>query len=427
VAKIMKSIKWLFMLSLLVLASVAVKSDAAQAYDLRPPASPIPPTLFGLHIHHAGTTTPWPSITFGTWRLWDANVVWANLESQKGKWDFRNLDKYVSLAEEHRVEILMPLGMSPSWASERPREAPAFRPGSAAPPKDMKDWGDYVRALATRYKGRIHYWELWNEPNDKVFYTGSIPNMVALAKAAHTILKQVDPSNELVCPSATYGMAGTSWLDSFLKAGGGDYTDIIGYHFYVMPEKPEAMVPLIEKVKQVMDQNGAGGKPLWDTEVGWYIQSGVSGAKGPSPAQHPLSPREATGVVARAYILSWATGISRLFWYDWDSDTMGLTEPGGKTRKPAAYSYYMTEKWLIGARMVSCNSVNSGTWVCHITRDGGYNGYIVWNGNGEKGFAIPEAWNVQPYQDISGNMHALNGHNDIRIGPLPVLLENKLP
>jgi hypothetical protein len=251
--------------------------------------------------------------------------------------------------------------------------------------------------------------------------------MVALAKAAYTILKQVDSSNEIVCPAAAGGETGPSWLDSYLRAGGGQYADIIGFHFYVSPEAPGAMVPLIERVKQVMTRNGIGDKPLWCTEVGWYIQDKGGNVESHAAMWRVISSQEAQGYVPRAYILSWAAGVSRLYWYDWDSNTEGLTEPGGKVRKPAAYSYYLTEKWLIGARMLSCDSDSSGTWICHITRDGGYNGYIVWNGGGEKEFAIPKAWNVQNHQDISGNMHSLNGQKDIRIGPLPILLENKLP
>lgn len=403
----------------------------AETYHLHPPTSTIPQTLFGMHIHHLvksyGELTPWPSIPFGTWRLWDDYVVWANLEPQKGKWDFATLDKYVSLAQQHGVQILMPLGMPPSWASERPKEAPAFLPGSAAPPKSMNEWDEYVRKVATRYKGRIHYWELWNEPNIKGFYTGRIPHMVELAKAAYTILKQVDPANELVSPAATREYTGPSWLDSYLKAGGGNYCDVIGFHFYVSPKAPEAMVPLIERVKQVMAEDGSGNKPLWDTETGWYIQDTAGNVKSSSPMWSVLSAQEAEGYVARAYILSWAAGVSRLYWYDWDSDTMGLTEPGYKARKPAAYAYYITEKWLIGARMTSCNSNASGTWICHITRDGGYNAYIVWDAAGTKNFNIPKQWGVHDVWHLYGKTDPLPKSGTAGIGPLPVLLENKSP
>jgi hypothetical protein len=406
----------------------------AQAVRLDPPAEPIPRTLFGLHIHHlvlgSSAPTSWPSIPFGTWRLWDAYVVWANLEPHKGKWDFATLDKYVSMAQEHGVQILMPLGMPPSWASERPKEAPAFRPGSAAPPKNMSEWDNYIRTLATRYKGRIRYWELWNEPNLKGFYTGRIPHMVELAKTAYTILKQIDPRNELVSPAATAGYAdnpGPAWLGRYLKAGGERYADIIGYHMYVSPKGPEAMVPLIQKLKRIMSQSGVGDKPLWDTETGWYIQDSAGNVRSPNSAWPVLSAQEAEGYVARAYILAWASGVSRLYWYDWDSDTLGLAEPGFKFRKPAAYAYWITEKWLVGSRMTSCGSDPSGTWVCHITRSGGYSGYIVWNASRNKNFGVPNSWGVRDVWHLYGKTDALPKTGTMGIGAIPVLLENRQP
>ncbi len=426
----MRTVKRFTLLLEFLVISVFIQAGvAAQTYRLRPPASTIPATHFGLIIHHlvqgATPLTPWPSIPFGTWRLWDAYVVWANLEPQKGKWDFGTLDKYVSMAQQHDVQILMPIGFPPSWASERPKEAPAFRPGSAAPPRNMSDWENYVRTLATRYKGRIHYWELWNEPNLKPFYTGTVPHMVELAKAAYTILKQVDPSNKLVSPPATGPDTGPSWLASYLKAGGGRYADIVGFHFYEM-QAPEEMVPLIEKVKMVMEEGGVGDMPAWGTEIGWYIQNKAGNVKLSNTSWRVLSSAQAQAYVARSYILTWAAGVRRLYWYDWDSSTEGLAEPGGE-RKQAAYAYYITEKWLIGARMMSCDSDPSGTWVVHITRAGGYNGYIVWNVGGPKNFSIPQSWDVQDVWHIYDRTDTLPRAGSFVVGIEPVLLENKLP
>src|SRR5208337_5463220 len=63
-------------------------------------ASPIPPTLFGMHIHsmviprpYMHQPDPWPAVGFGSWRLWDAYVDWTHLEPERGKWTFDTLDK----------------------------------------------------------------------------------------------------------------------------------------------------------------------------------------------------------------------------------------------------------------------------------------------------------------------------------------------
>jgi hypothetical protein len=43
---------------------------------------------------------------------------------------------------------------------------------------------------------------------------------------------EVDSSNVVVSPSAN-GVHGVSWLEEFLRKGGGSYVDIIAYHLYV--------------------------------------------------------------------------------------------------------------------------------------------------------------------------------------------------
>ena len=114
---------------------------------------------------------PWPAVGFGTLRLWDdlQGTTWAELEPAKGVWNWALLDNFVEAAEEHGVsDILLTLGQTPGWASSSPDTASGLfvlSAGAPAPPADIQDWRDYVTAVAQRYKGRIRYYEIWNEPN----------------------------------------------------------------------------------------------------------------------------------------------------------------------------------------------------------------------------------------------------------------------
>jgi hypothetical protein len=423
-------------LSVLALVAVAISvacwgnSRTAQVVDLRPPDTPVPITLFGLHIHHllVPPYTAWPSVPFACWRLWDAYAAWPNLEPEKGKWNFATTDKYVTLAEQHHVELLFPLALAPTWASSRPEEKSGYSPGNAAVPKNLREWESYVRTVAMHYKGRVHEYEIWNEPNLKGFYTGSIPEMVQLAKVAYETLKKVDPSIIVTSPPAT-GASGLGWFDQYLKAGGGQYADVIGYHLYVNPAPPEEMVPLIRQVEQIMRNDGFGDKPLWDTETGWAIQNKQSVVK-PYPGKGynsiVLSADEAAATVVRAYILSWASGVSRLYWYSWDSWEMGLVDRDGKTLKAPAIAYGEMEKWLVGARMDSCTSDAADTWTCAISRPGGYRGWIIWNPTATRKlakFAIPAAWHVTRVKDLLGYVGKLAPGATFEVSIMPHLLE----
>ena len=376
---------------------------------LTPGPQIIPENYFGMHMHFAHSKTPWPSVTFGSWRLWDAAVNWTKLEPNKGDWQWEILDRDVELARQHNVDLLLTLGRTPRWASARPNEAQESRNGNLgerAEPKDLQDWRNYVRTVATRYKGRIHEYEIWNEPNSNGFYTGTPQAMVDLAREAYVILKQVDPSNIVLSPSPT-GSTGPSWLAEYLRAGGGAYADIFGYHFYVRAAPPEEMANRISTVKAILVENGLGEKPLWDTEAGRIP---------------PLRGDEAAAFIARAYILNWASGVRRFYWYAWDNDGMGvrLTEDGSPTQ--AARAYAETEKWLVGARMESCAN-NSGTWVCKLAREPGYTGWIVWQTERPSSWDVPKTWGVSKMTELSGAQHQLPSSGRIDIGPTPVLLE----
>ncbi len=400
---------------LFVVLGLACAGASGMGQQLVPPSRPIPRSFFGMHIHHMvspnGTSplTPWPSVTVPEWRLWDARVTWPDLEPLKGQWRFDNLDKSLALAEQHNANVLLTLGLTPRWASARPQEPSGYQYGFAAEPNDLEDWRTFVKTVATRYKGRIHIYEVGNEPNVRKFWTGTVDQMLVLTREAHDIIKRIDPTALLVSPSATAG-SGTPWLSEFLSKGGGEYVDIIGYHFYVTPKPPETMVPLVEKVKKIMQQNGAGDKPLWDTETGWF-----------PPSQFD-SGELAAAYLARSYLILWAEGVQRLYWYAWDNNKMSLqtTASDSTTLTPAGQAYDTIQKWLVGARMDWCNVDTDSTWTCQLNRNGSSQ-WIVWNPEQSKTIDLPAAWHIKNITPLVREPQALKGLS-IQVGPIPQLL-----
>jgi hypothetical protein len=363
-------------------------------------------------------------VPFGTLRLWDSYNSWPNVEPQKGHWDFSRMDQYISSAESHGVEVLLPLGLSPTWASARPTEPSGYGPGNAAKPEHSSDWQEYVRQVATRYRGRVHAYEIWNEPNLPDFFTDPPETMLELAREAYQILKDVDGSVIVVSPSAT-SVSGVEWLSRYLKLGGGAYCDVIGFHLYVTPAAPEAMVDLAQKVKSVMAENRMADKPLWNTESGWFIENRQTEVKpGKGSSSRVLTLDEASAYVARCYVLNWALGISRFYFYSWDSEVGGLTEQDGNTLKPPSKAYAEIENWLVGARMIACDADQQETWICELERPG-YHGRIVWNPERTIQFIIPVAWSVKQSRNLSGERDRLRSHSVVSIGSSPILFESR--
>lgn len=392
---------------------------------IQPPAMPVPLEYFGMHIHRADAGTPWPVVPFGSWRLWDAYVAWPDLEPEKGQWKLAKLDKYVAMAALTKVDILLPLGLSPSWASARPNEPSSYKPGYAAEPRNLEDWRNYVRTVAKRYKGRILAYEVWNEVNLKGFYTGSVHQMVELARVAYETLKEVDSDIVVVSPSVTGEVRQTEWLDQYLALGGGKYADVIGYHFYIPRSEPEAMLPVITKVKSIIRKHNLAQKPLWNTESGWWIENkDMSGRLGAAGADwRKLDERESAAYVARALILGWTAGISRFYWYAWDNFDMGLIEPIDKSIKLAGRTYGQTAVWMRGALFYGCSETD-GFWVCELTDAEGRRSRIVWRQSGEGvEWQIPSSWGAKEAKLLDGQTLKFSTlSTTVSIGQSPLLI-----
>jgi hypothetical protein len=399
--------------------------SATRPNDTRAAATfnqPIPRSLFGMHIADSDKI-PWPAVEFATWRLWDAATehglaFWAHLERHKGEWDFRTLDHCVELAQRHGIELVYTLGITPKWAAARPDDRSAYGDGpTASEPKNMDDWRNYVRTIASRYQGKIRYYEIWNEPNLKHFFSGSVDQMVDLAREAYTILKEIDPEITVVSPSLYTDYGGVhNWLDPYFAKGGGKYADIIGAHFYIGYDKtPEDSLPLVREVQDAMAKYGLQDKPLWNTETGY-------GNKGENAF---YSDEDSMAYVARTYILNWAWGMERFYWYAWDNRnvvTMLMVEEDNKTLEPAAIAYSEIQNWLVGSRMQNCVSDVNSTWTCELTRKQGDTAWIVWNTKGKQELAVPKKFKLGQVRTLLSKTTDLPENGRLQVGKLPMLL-----
>ena len=373
----------------------------------------IPETFFGMHVTHC--FDPRPSYRYNTWpanlqfkylRLWDTLVTWMDIEPTKGNWNWTTFDLYVSTAVQYNKEIIYTLGRIPAWASSKPTDP---KPTIAAP-QNIGDWRNYVRTVATRYKGKIKYWEMWNETNTQSFYTGTTEKMLEMTIAAREELKAVDPNNIILSPNVVNG---DEWLDKFLYLGGGQYVDIISIHRY-SSYTPEQELPYVAAVKNVMEHHGIGNKPIWDTEGATW------GA--------PPSTSDAVGALARMYILRWAWGIKFFCWYGWDLDVGNPLSQTGKILPTAAgIAYGEVVKWLRGNQMMNIQHDANGTWIVDVKNADGSLSYIVWNQNGTRTFNIPVNWSIQKKKDLSGLTTSVSPGSSISIGVSPILLTANTP
>ncbi len=390
-----------------LLLTIAVQTGCAglprDPQTLRPAKANQPvQNAFGFDFHDP--FTHWPAEPFTYWRVWDAGVDWARIETAPGVFDFNLLDQYVALAAQHNIKMVYVAGNTPQWASTAPNHVGTQGlPGATAPPTDFSIWRNFVQTLATRYKGRIFAYEIWNEADLPGYWTGDLSEMLQICQIAYQTIKRVDPGATVLAPSLVAGN-GLDYLKNFLSMGGAQFTDAIAYHLYNTNRSPEVVVTFDQQALNIAQM---WGKPIWDTEFGW----------GPWGS---WSDPEAASFLARSLILQSSQGISPIIWYAWDDRGpwvhLFLVQSDFQTPTLAATAYAQVTSWLIGST-ITCSSETDGSWQCQLSGSAGTR-YVVWNPDNDESFPIPASWNVKKSTDLQGNVQSIGGQVEITSSPL---------
>ena len=401
--------------SALVLGAVAAGATPASAAP-----APIGPGLFGLHV--GNPIDNWPTVPFGTIRIWDSGVHWAALQPTPTTWDFSNLDAQVARANAAKKDIVMVLGVTPRWASKRPNEAGNYGVGTAAEPKDLRTWTAYVRKLAIRYKGKINKWELYNEPNAVLNFSGKPIDMVRMAQQAWGQLKSVSRGNVVISPGiVTRTLNSPKWLDEYLRLGGGRYANVIAAHFYVKAkERPEDTIRYLAIVRKILKDRRLSHLPLWNTESSY-------GRYNPTDkATHEVYAGSISmAYVARTYVLMASGGVARSYWYGWDHrNYTGLyLTTNGSTAGPAGKAYGVTYGWLVGKQMLGCTRIASGAlaggFSCALRR-GSAQIRILWHPDRTRPMRIPAGY--RSLHRLDGSKTRVRTGTAFSVGPTPVYI-----
>lgn len=358
--------------------------------------------------------TSWPQVPFGSYRIWDTGNTWSKVEPARGAWNFGALDERVAVAAQHGVSIDYVLGMTPAWAASNPASSSPYGAGANSMPARLADWTRYVSEVATRYKGRISAYEIWNEPNLSQYWTGTPAQMATLATAAYAAIKAADPAAVVVSPSLSARTGGSStWLQQFLAAGGKRTFDVEGLHVYPYPgQTPEQAFALVDQQRQVLQQAGLSKVPIWDTEIGY-------GRTAPPP-QNIISGTQAASFVARTYLMGLVANVERNYWYSYDDrGFVGLyliSSDGTPTQ--AARAYAMTYSWLVGANNLGC-SLSTGVYQCRL----GYphaTGAVVWRATGSTTIKAPQG--AECVRTLDGAVQALRSGSSVTVGQSPQLI-----
>jgi hypothetical protein len=237
-------------------------------------------TTIGVNTHYGAPREPLDAMALA--RLREAGVAfvrndldWAAVERERGVYDFATpgIDAFVGAAQAVGLRVLFILDYgNPVHGPARAVVDEAGREAFAA----------FATAAATRYGGRGHVWEIWNEPNLPQFWNGAGRGpdplaYAALVEAVVPALRAADPSGDVLIGSvfmglpalvaAIGGVPGGEFLARLFGTGVLADVDGVTVHLY-RAEPPESVAADVRAVRDLMERAGRV-VPLWSGEWGY--------------------------------------------------------------------------------------------------------------------------------------------------------------
>jgi GH35 family endo-1,4-beta-xylanase len=223
------------------------------------------------------------------------DMSWEDIEPKQDVWRFDFWDILVRVSSHYGIRILPVISRTPRWASSRPDSNLYY----AYPPRDLKDFGDFIQKVVERYGRKIYYWEIWNEP-DAQFWRGSVGGFYRLLKEARSTLRETDPTARIVLGGISF--EGISFLEELFLLNAVDVIDVVGIHLY--GRGPNDVSKKLEEFLGVINRSGTA-KPVWVTEIGK-----------PTLPQYRSEDHQADFLKKTLLDLSSNPQVEKIFWYE---------------------------------------------------------------------------------------------------------------
>ncbi len=242
----------------------------------------------GVHTRLTDEVEPWKILrTFEMVREMGATWVveyfpWWYYEPEPGRYDWDRPDMVVDFASHEGLTLIARLGFVPDWA----------RPDNTTPSYlDEEHYDDFARfaaRFAERYRDRVRYIIVWNEPNlslewgyrpvDPEAYTRLLCRTYQAVKAVAPEVAVLGGAlaPTLAPPGSEWGMNDLLFLQRMYDAGAGACFDILAVHAYGWQDPPNAPADpdrinfaRTELLREIMVRNGDADKKIIITEGGW--------------------------------------------------------------------------------------------------------------------------------------------------------------
>ena len=186
-------------------------------------------------------------------------------------YDFAFTDAYLKSVVNSGTKIFYRLGVT----IENQYKIKSYR---IHPPKDYKKWAQicaniirhYNKGWANGFHYNIEYWEIWNEPENPMMWSGTMQDYMDLYTVAANHLKKEFPEIKIggyagcgffeltrplnVCP--TKGLKILDWFNAFIKLGAEKKAPIDFYSWHLYTKDPKEIGIHAKFVREQLDKAG---------------------------------------------------------------------------------------------------------------------------------------------------------------------------
>lgn len=247
-----------------------------------------------------------PLMNKGGIRFLRDEIYWGSVEKEKGVYDFSPYDRFIDEAVANNIEPLLIL----DYGNE------LYGGGAPTTDEAITAFTNYCTALVNHYRGKVKYFEIWNEWNIGL---GNVApedrGGAAYAKllvAASKAVREANPDAYIL------GMAIASTDPKFIGdvldyPGAYEAMDAVVLHPYTHPRKPEGGVDNnVAIMTGEFESRNLEPLPIWITEMGWpTTNDGTTVSEGVAAGY---------GVRSLMYTMANADKIDKFFWYDFQND-----------------------------------------------------------------------------------------------------------
>jgi len=300
-------------------------------------------------------------------------------------------------------------------------------------PEAIQAFANYAYWVASKYKGKVKYYEVWNEwlngtgltarplvlPSPDVYYN--------LVKATYQAIKRADPNAIVMTGSFNPGVdKDRAWFDEQIKLGILNYIDGITIHPYnyrfnnVDDRTAEANIKMITAYHDNILRTQGKDMPIYITEMGVPNYQGKGG----------LSREDAAKFVVKYTLLAKSNSfIKGVWWYDLKDDgnnpninenNFGMLDYNGRP-KLAMLDLEKTIALLKSHNLSKVTYGSDGRVTIMLDRNN-QNSYVYWyqkkneNKNGlTRLFSTSANAPIPTYNGLVSN--SVENHSDISDGP----------